>query len=150
MTKVFEFGGGKVREHIGGIYDFLRSRGTPEWMVNSGMRIEPSTTAGNTSKQSPPTDTAPSTKTSTKNVAYAARKEQQKRISRAEKAVKESERRIESMENRIAELDALLCDPKNASDMTLVTEYTQTKRSLDEEMERWEQLSSALEAINKE
>jgi ATP-binding cassette subfamily F protein 3 len=51
------------------------------------------------------------------------------------------------MEERLKELDELLSDVKNASDMTLVTEYTDTKRQLDEEVERWEQLSEELECI---
>ena len=51
------------------------------------------------------------------------------------------------MEQRLKELDNLLCDPKNASDMMLVTEYTDIKRQLDEEVERWEQLSEEMEEI---
>jgi ATP-binding cassette subfamily F protein 3 len=82
-----------------------------------------------------------------KALSYAERKEQQKRRNRAEKAVKESEAKIEKMEQRIKELDELLMQPENASDMTLVTEYTSTKKSLDEEVERWEQLSETLESI---
>jgi len=59
--------------------------------------------------------------------------------------VKESETKIEKMEARLKELDDLLMMPENASDMVLVTEYTQTKQALDEEMERWERLSEELE-----
>ena len=51
------------------------------------------------------------------------------------------------MEQRLKELDQLLSDPKNASDMMLVTEYTDTKRQMDEEVERWEKLSEDLEAL---
>ena len=54
------------------------------------------------------------------------------------------------METRLKELDQLLCDPKNASDMMLVTEYTDTKRALDEEVERWEQLSEVLEQCQQD
>jgi ATP-binding cassette subfamily F protein 3 len=64
--------------------------------------------------------------------------------------VKESEAKIEKMENRLKELDELLMIPENASDMTLVTEYTSTKRSLDEEVERWEKLSEELEKLINE
>ena len=85
-----------------------------------------------------------------KAMSYAERKEHQKRVNRAEKAVKESERKIEEMENRLKELDALLMVPENASDMKLVTEYTTTKRSLDEEVERWEKLSEELESISNQ
>ena len=73
--------------------------------------------------------------TLSKALSYAEHKEQQKRRNRVEKAVKESERKIEKMEQRLKELDDLLMVPENASDMTLVTEYTSTKKSLDEEVE---------------
>ena len=82
-------------------------------------------------------------------LSYAEHKEQQKRVKRAEKAVMESETKIEKMEARLKELDNLLIIPENASDMTLVTEYTSTKKSLDEEVERWEQLSEKLEEIKQ-
>ena len=52
------------------------------------------------------------------------------------------------MEQRLKELDQLLCDPVKAIDMTLVSEYTDTKRAMDEEVERWEQLSEELEELN--
>ena len=58
-----------------------------------------------------------------------------------------SERKIGEMECRLKELDALLMDPQNASDMQLVTEYTSIKKALDEEVERWEQLSEELAAL---
>ena len=53
------------------------------------------------------------------------------------------------MEARLKELDELLMIPENASDMTLVTEYTSTKKCLDEEVEKWEQLSEELETITQ-
>ena len=84
-----------------------------------------------------------------KALSYAEHKEQQKRIKRAEKAVKESEAKIEKMEQRLKELDDLLMVPENASDMTLVTEYTSTKGCLDEEIEKWERLSEELEMLNQ-
>ena len=139
VTKVFEFGDGKVREHIGGIYDFLRDRG--ERVLLGGERKEereekaPSMSVSDLSPQA-------------SKASYAEHKEQQKRIRKAERSVEESERKIASMEARLKELDSLLCDPKNASDMTLVTEYTDIKRQLDEEVEKWEKLSEELESIS--
>ena len=133
VTKVFEFGGGKVREHIGGIYDFLQSK-----KISELSQLE----KNQKSDLPSPVTLHPSPK-----VDYAERKEQQRRQKRAEKAVEESEKKISKMEQRLKELDALLCDPKNASDMTLVTEYTDTKRQLDEEVERWEKLSEEMEEI---
>ena len=136
VTKVYEFGGGQVREHLGGIYDFLQSRKIDE-LSELGKSVATKTE---------PAATTPPAKTG--NTSYAEHKEQQKRLKRAEKAVKESETKIEKMEQRLKELDELLMIPENASDMTLVTEYTSTKKALDEEVERWEQLSEELIAID--
>ena len=142
VTKVYEFGGGKVREHLGGIYDWIRDRG--EKIEVRGERID-FTVSQPENKTNPSPLTPPPT--SLKN-DYAQRKEQQKQLRKAERAVEESEKRIARVEQRLKELDQLLCDPAKASDMTLVTEYTDTKRALDEEVERWEQLSEELEKLN--
>ncbi|MCR5680622.1 MAG: ABC-F family ATP-binding cassette domain-containing protein [Prevotella sp.] len=140
VTKVFEFGGGKVREHLGGIYDWLQS--TSRWNVESGM-IKAAPTAEKVAPQP-----SPASRPSPQN-DYAARKEQLKQLRKAERAVEESEKKIARMEQRLKELDQLLCDPAKASDMTLVTEYTDTKRALDEEVERWEKLSEEFEALEQ-
>ena len=139
VTKVYEFGGGRVREHLGGIYDFLRDRKI-ESLDQLGAQP-----ANNKKENQEDAAATPSHQSSKQN--YAERKEMQKRISRAEKAVKESESKIEKMEERIRELDELLMQPEKASDMTLVTEYTSTKRCLDEESERWMTLSEELEEL---
>ena len=139
VTKVYEFGGGRVREHLGGIYDFLRDRKI-ESLDQLGAQP-----ANNKKENQEDAAATPSHQSSKQN--YAERKEMQKRISRAEKAVKESESKIEKMEKRIRELDELLMQPEKASDMTLVTEYTSTKRCLDEESERWMTLSEELEEL---
>ena len=81
---------------------------------------------------------------------YAERKEAQRRLRKAEKAVGESEAKIGRMESRLKELDAMLCKPENASDMTLINEYTAVKRDLDAEVERWEQLSEEVEKMKNE
>ena len=155
VTKVYEFGGGKVREHLGGIYDFLQAKKITE--LNELGKDADHSHVGNKTfprwEQNIPTlgtknePQAPSQEALTKVLSYAERKEQQKRKNRAEKAVKESEAKIEKMEQRIKELDELLMQPENASDMTLVTEYTSTKKCLDEEVERWEKLSETLESM---
>ena len=136
VSKVYEFGGGKVREHLGGIYEWLRKE--HEAQISNGSNG----TNGLNGSNGPIKPINP-----TKN-DYAAHKEQQKRLRKAEKAVEESERKISDMERRLKELDDLLMIPENAADMTLVTEYTTTKKALDEEVERWERLSEELETIN--
>ena len=157
VTKVYEFGDGKVREHLGGIYDFLRTKKISE--LNELGKDSNNTQQGNgsfpTGKPSVPTVGTPSSphgnsqETISKALSYAEHKERQKQKNRAEKAVKESEKKIEKLEQRLKELDDLLMVPENASDMTLVTEYTSTKKCLDEEVERWEKLSETLEEITQ-
>ena len=140
VTKVYEFGGGQVREHLGGIYDFLRDRKIESLDQLGAKQDGHDHDAGQVSD-----GVVPLRQSAKQN--YAERKELQKRISKAEKAVKESESKIEKMEKRIRELDELLMQPEKASDMTLVTEYTSTKRCLDEESERWMTLSEELETL---
>ena len=151
VTKVYEFGGGKVREHIGGIYDFLQSRKIADMseLEKVAFTKEKPSQTSNPSNLSTPLSPARGVggEASGGQSSYAERKEQQRRQKRAEKAVEECEKKIAKMEQRLKELDDLLCDPKNASDMTLVTEYTDTKRQMDEEVERWEKLSEELQEI---
>ncbi len=134
VTKVYEFGGGRVKEHLGGIYDFLESRQISEL---TQLERKPTTAKQPLEKKSDNTAT----------VSYAERREIQKKISKAEKAVATSEKKISEMEERLKQLDQLLMDPANASNMELVTEYTTTKAAMDEEVERWEQLSETYETL---
>ena len=164
VTKVYEFGGGRVREYLGGIYDWINKaspspiseRSSPTRSLSQGGGIQIPKTVSKSSASNPAPSPSERLRAgesrsgvepveASKASSYAERKEQQKRIARAEKAVKASEQKIEQMETRLKELDQLLSDPANACDMTLVTEYTDTKRSLDAEIERWEKLSEELE-----
>ena len=148
VTKVYEFGGGKVREHLGGVYDWIESHKRGE--VNGGNGTNGSNGVnGYNGPTKPIKPTKPTNPTNTAKNDYAAHKEQQKLLRKAERAVEESERKISDMERRLKELDDLLMVPENAADMTLVTEYTTTKKALDEEVERWERLSEELESINQ-
>lgn len=140
VTKVYEFGGGRVKEHLGGIYDFLQSRNIEEL---SQLQLSQNT------QNVPNIQSTPNTQITPKSQSYAEHKEQQKRLRKAERAVEDSERKIGDMERRLKELDDLLMDPKNASDMELVTEYTSIKKALDEEVERWEKLSEEYEQLNQ-
>ncbi len=144
VTKVYEFGGGKVREHLGGIYDFLRSKQISELHELENSQAGNKTFPGR--EQNIPS-VGTNTQPVVKNQSYAEHKEQQKLLRKAEKAVEQSERRISDMEQRLKELDDLLMKPENASNMEFVTEYTTTKKTLDEEVERWEKLSEELEQL---
>ena len=136
VTKVYEFGGGKVREHLGGIYDFLRHKN-----IDSLQQLEISSPKPSDANEV----VAEVISENKKN--YAERKEQQKKVKKAEKAVKASEEKIAQMEARIKELDKMLTNPKYATDMKLIEEYSQTMKALDEENDRWMQLSEELEGM---
>ena len=139
VDKVYEFGGGKVREHLGGIYEYLR--------FHNAENITDALGSGTASKQEEQEKKTVANEHKEKDSAlsYAERKEQQKKISRIQKQVKESEKRIEDMEAKLEELGKQLEQPENASDMTLVNKYTELQSALDEEMQKWEELSLQLE-----
>ncbi len=139
VSKVYEFGGGRVREHLGGIYD---------WINKAPLQLPPTGGASNgVEKKVAEEKASPVVESTTGALSYLERKEILKKKSRLEKSVKEVERKIEALEDRIKELDAILCTPEGASDMTVVTEYTSTKKLIDQETERWAQLSEELEGI---
>lgn len=139
VDKVYEFGGGKVREHLGGIYEYLR--------FHNAENITDALGSGTAPKQEEQEKKTVANEHKDKDSAlsYAERKEQQMKISRIQKQVKESEKRIEEMEAKLEELGKQLEQPENASDMTLVNKYTELQSALDEEMQKWEELSLQLE-----
>ena len=145
VSKVYEFGGGKVREHLGGIYDWLKS---PLQLPRKGESAENlSLTSSNNSRKEAPLLSEGLGEASGESLSYAERKEIQKKIRKAQRAVEESESKIAKLEARKKELDDLLMTPENASNMELVTEYTNLQRELDEENERWLILSEELETL---
>lgn len=162
VDKVYEFGAGKVREHLGGIYDYLRAHNAEsinqalanqggKGMASAGSPSGSSASAGSSSSGSSSTSASSSGSSSSDassgKISYAEHKEQQKKIRKAEKAVKECEAKIEKLEARKAEIDALLMKPENATNMELVTEYTNLMKTLDEENDRWMILSEELEEV---
>ena len=145
VSKVYEFGGGKVREHLGGIYDYLRAHNaeTIQESLSKASANNIAAEAENAINAKQETPAQPSSGA----VSYAERKEQQKKIRKAQRAVEDSEKKIAKMEERKAELDELLMVAENASNMELVTEYTDLQRHLDRENEQWLELSEALERL---
>ena len=135
VEKVYEFGEGKVREHLGGIYDFLQSK-----KIDSLTMLELSK---NVSSPEP----EPVEKTENK-LNYAERKELQKQLNRIEKAIKETEKDIEKYETRVKELEEILLKPEHASDMGLINEYTNITAQLEKTNEKWLELSEEKEQIN--
>ena len=150
VSKVYEFGGGRVREHLGGIYDFLQAKQISELSeLGKGSNNSQGGTAVVPGREQSSPKVGTSAEMPSKSQSYAEKKEVQKKLRKAERAVEESERKISDMERRLKELDGLLMNPANASNMEFVTEYTTIKKSLDEEVERWERLSEELEQLSQ-
>ena len=156
VDKVYEFGGGKVREHLGGIYDYLRAHNAENINAALAASEEANGSAGRLSSGGSPSGISKSAANATANgsipasgkQSYAEHKEQQKKIRKAEKAVQECEKRIASLEKRKKEIDEMLMKPENATNMELVTEYTSLMKKLDEENDNWMTLSEALEELS--
>ena len=156
VDKVYEFGGGKVREHLGGIYDYLRAHNAENINAALAASEESNGSAGSLSSGGSPSGNSKSAANATANgsipasgkQSYAEHKEQQKKIRKAEKAVQECEKRIASLEKRKKEIDEMLMKPENATNMELVTEYTSLMKKLDEENDNWMTLSEALEELS--
>ena len=149
VSKVYEFGGGKVREHLGGIYDWLRSSSEFLQLARKGESTETVSLSSNNSRNAAPLPSEGSAETSGETLSYAERKELQKKIRKAQRAVDDSEAKITKLEARKSELDELLMAPENASNMELVSEYTNLQRELDEENDRWLILSEELEGMKE-
>ena len=150
VSKVYEFGGGKVREHLGGIYDYLRAHNA-ETIHEALGEVQTEKAAATSPAKPVVTASEPkqvADKEADSKLSYQERKEQQKKIRKVQRAVEEAEKKIASLEARIKELDALLMNPENASNMELVNEYTATQAELDKENNRWMELSESLETIN--
>ncbi len=131
VDKVYEFADGHVREHIGGIYDYLRAKNATT--INDAIGNK--TLAEATKEQSDDKPIAKSKEDKKSSEApamsYEERKAEQKRLNRINKLRKELEAKIETLETRKAELDELLMKPENAANMKMVNEYTDVQTQLE-------------------
>ena len=137
VTKVFEFGGGVVREHLGGIYDFLQKKEIESLDALQSSRMD-STGSPSASKQEAATP-------SEGKQSYEERKEQAKLRRKAEKRVEQCEAKVAELEKAKADLEAQLATPEGASDQSLFTRYAQLQSDLKEAETEWEEAMENLE-----
>ena len=137
VTKVYEFGGGVVKEHIGGIYDFLQKKKIES--LNE-LQLSASPTVSATKKEEPET-------VSENKLSYEAQKELNKKIRKLEKRVADCEQKIEKLETEIGEVEADMATPEGASDMALYEKHQKLKKDLDQTVEEWETVSMELEEM---
>ena len=136
VTKVYEFGGGKVREHLGGIYDYLQKR---ETHLNPPSRED---------LKAPRCQQSPSIEGGGQgggSSSYAARKEQAKQQRKAQKRVEECEKKVAKIEAELKELEEWMATPTGAANAALFEQYAQLKNTLAEAEAEWEEAMMALE-----
>ena len=134
VEKVYEFGGGRIKEHLGGIYDFLEKK-----KIESLRELEVAT------KQQPK---VVETKKSDNKISYEERKELARRVKKAERAIAAIEEEISNIEYAIDVLEGKLATPEGAADMQLYDEHGKLKKQLDEAMTRWEAATEELDMLN--
>ena len=138
VTKVYEFGGGLVREHIGGIYDFLQKKEIESLDALQSARMD-STGSPSASK------VAATAQTSEGKLNYEERKEQAKIRRKAEKRVEQCEQRVMELEEKKADIEAQLATPEGAADADLFSRYTEIQSQLKAAESEWEEALAALE-----
>ena len=141
VTKVYEFGGGRVREHLGGAYDYLRSRGEPT--PNPSLKGGETRAAGNL--QAVQKATPAGTDKSEGSLSYEARKEQQRHRRKLEKAVEEAEKKVAKIEAELKELEGWMATPSGAANPALFESYAKLKEDLTTAESVWEEAMMRLE-----
>lgn len=136
VSKVYEFGGGNVREHIGGIYDFLRTKDID--------------TLDQLPKRAVVEDVVTKEEPNAGKLSYEQQKEQAKLRRKAEKEVADWERKVEEIEQRISEMEQQMSTPEGASDISLATQYTEVKKQQATAEEEWEAAVDRLSALDEE
>ena len=148
VDKVYEFGGGKVREHLGGIYDFLNRKNITN-LSDLERKVQPQAQPKHKPQAVTPTTIKPE-KTAEKHpkLSYAEQKEMQKFIKKAEKEVKDSEARIAELEKAISELEAKLSAGDSSSE--ILESYASMQKKLENEMSVWELAQIRLDEIKND
>ena len=139
VEKVYEFGGGRVKEHLGGIYDFLRAK-----KIDSLQDLERSN-IGPTSDQSRsnprPFDLSQATsEPTTAKLDYAAQKAAAAEKRKKEKQIAQTEEEIAALEAQQAEIEQLLALPENQT-QELFQKYESVKHQIEQKLYEWEILS---------
>ena len=134
VTKVYEFGDGLVREHLGGIYDFLQKK---ELQDLKSLEAAPTQSAAN----------ADAPRQAQGKLSYEEQKEQARQLRKVEKEVKEKEEAISKIEAALQDLEQQMSSPEGATDAALITQYASLQKELEQTMADWEAAASRLEEM---
>ena len=137
VDKVYEFSNKKVREHLGGIYDFLRKK-----QIDSLAELNKTAAEKEVKATEPVVE-----ERSSNQISYEARKELNRKIRKAERSMEEAEKAVEKIEAEIAEMEEMLQKPENVADGTLFQKYEAKKHELEQKMYEWEILGEETEQL---
>lgn len=143
VEKVYEFGGGKVKEHLGGVYDFLQSKqleSLQQLEVNAAIEAKKSI-VNSSAQQINPLETMSASKRS-----YFEQKEHDKLVRKAQKRVDEFEKQIAELEDKVAEIESRIA-AGDTSDPDIFVQHQETNKKLEMAMSDWELASEELERI---
>ncbi len=140
VSRIYEFRDKKVREHTGGIYDFLRKKN-----ISSLGQLETQV------KQ----DNKPSGREelSQNKIIFGKKKEQEKEIRKVVSKIEKNENRIHELEEELNKMDSELANPDQTTEKPggedFFKRYEELKKELEKEMEEWEELNTKLESLQK-
>ena len=137
VEKVYEFGDGKVKEHLGGIYDFLKTKQIAELTeLNTSYSLQQRTSSSNAEATSTQKESA---------LSYEQQKAASRLRKKLEKAVQEAEERVTQLESAVKILEAQLSTPEGSADMSLYEKHGKLKAQLAAAEEEWEKAMESLE-----
>jgi len=132
---VYEFKDKKVKQHLGGIYEFLRRK-----KIDSMKELEKKDLPLNQEVKTQKVEEA-------EKVSFDERKEINKNINKLEKSIEKNEQDIASLEKKIVEMDQILAE-SNGSDPEIFKKYDRMKKDLENKMYEWEILHEQLGELN--
>ena len=145
VSRVYAFGGGRVREHLGGIYDYLGRHASPP----KGERRPPLTPPKGERPLAPGASPLGDEGGLGASELYKQQKELKKQVNKLEKQVKEAEQHIGELEAAIKMIESHMSTIEGAGDMTLIEKHMAFSRQLDQAMDEWTTASEELEKVRK-
>ena len=126
VSKVYEFADGKVREHLGGIYDFLQKKNLDNLADIGRMKGAPAVQVAQDKASAGKDD-------------YEARKEQERRKRKVQKKIDDCEKEVERISKEIKDIEEWLSTPTGAQNPAMFEAYSKLKNDLAEAEKRWEE-----------